>query len=130
MQNEYKTMCDRCGKKTWYETEQQCHVAYAKKDVCKECGHTEYDNDKLERCTGTLRVIDYTNVRTHLTIGERYTFRDKSGIKKRFTLGKTTGWKPCLLLLHNARSIGSSITVNAPDIKYKDGAYTTNTYFE
>lgn len=130
MQNEYKTICDKCYKKTWYETEQPCHMSYAKKDTCETCGHTEYNHEKHVRCTGTLRAIDYTNVRTHLCIGERYTFSDKNGIKKRFTLGKTTGWKPCLLLLHNARSIGSSITVNAPDIKYKDGAYTTNTYFE
>lgn len=130
MQNEYKTVCDKCFKKTWYETEQPCHMSYPKRETCDTCGHTHVDDEKQEKCKGTLRLIDYTNVRTRLSIGERYTFVDKNGVKKRFTLGKTTGWKPCLLLMHNARSTGSSITVNAPDIQYKDGAYTTNTYFE
>ncbi len=127
--NEFKTICNKCYKKTWYETEQPCHMSYAKKTTCETCGHTHV-SDTQEKCTGTLRLIDYTNVRTHLTIGERYLFSDKNGNKKRYTLGRTTGWKPCLLLMHNARSTGSSITVYAPDIQYKDGAYFTNTYFE
>lgn len=29
----YKTICDKCFRKTWYEEEQQCH--------CDKCGHTE-----------------------------------------------------------------------------------------
>jgi hypothetical protein len=128
---EFKTQCDKCGKRTWYETEQPCHMSYFKKTTCDTCGHT-HTHDTQEQCTGTLRVIDYTNVRTHLSIGERYTFIDKNGNKKRFTLGRTTGWKPLLLLMYNARSTGSSITVKAPDITWekKEQAYTTGTYFE
>ena len=98
-------------------------------DVCNLGHKHEIDPLKMEPCGGTLKVIDYTNVKTSLTIGERYTFRDKAGIVKRYRLGRTTGWKPRLILLHNARSIGSSITVNAPDIEYRNGAYETGTYF-
>ena len=125
----YTTVCNKCYKKTWYETEQPCHMSYPKSKTCS-LGHVHINNPyETERCTGTLMVIDKTNINTHLTVGERYTFRDKAGIVKRFTVGRTSGWKPCLLLLHNARSTGSSITVNAPDIHYKNGAYETNTYF-
>ena len=111
MKDEYKTQCDKCGKRTWYEIPEQCH---------------------MEGCTGTLQVIDYTNVRTHLTLGERYDFRDKAGRVKRFTLGRTTGYVPCLLLMHNARSRGSSLTINARDISYnvEAHAFDTGTYFE
>jgi len=129
MKDTYTTMCDKCHKKTWYETEQQCHMKYPKSTTCS-LGHVHIDEPyTTERCTGTLKVIDKTNINTHLTIGERYPFRDKHGTVKRFTLGKTTGWRPCLLLLHNARSTGSCITVNAPEVHYKKGAYEVNTYF-
>lgn len=126
--NEYTAQCDKCRKRTWHTIEQPCTMSYPQRKVCN-LGHTHEYSEKMEKCTGTLRLIDYTNVRTHLTIGARYTFRDKEGNVKRFTLGRTNGWRPCLLLMHNARSTGSSITVNAPDLKYKDGAYETNTYF-
>lgn len=130
MKNEYKTQCDTCGKRTWYETEQKCHYSYPAKKVCN-LGHEHQDSPiKMVPCNGTLRVIDYTNVRTYLTLGERYAFRDKNGIVKRFTLGRTTGWRPVLLLMHNARSTGSSITVNAPDVAWNNGAYDCGTYFE
>ena len=111
MENEYKTICDTCSKRTWYKEEQQCH---------------------MERCTGTLRVIDNINVLTHyITIGERYTFQDLRGTQKRFTVGKTTGRKPCLLLLHNSRSMSSSITIKAPEIEpVGNGIYKVNTYFD
>lgn len=127
--NEYKTICDSCYQKTWYEAEQPCHRSHPDGETC-ELGHF-HDNGKMLPCRGTLRVIDYTNVRTHLQKGERYDFIDKDGNKKRFTLGQTTGWKPQLMLLHNARSHGSSILIKAPDIKYdhEAKAYTTNVYF-
>ena len=129
----YKTICDKCYKKTWYETEQQCHYKYFEKEVCS-LGYThQHDNAKEIRCTGTLKVIDYTNIKTYLNIGSRYTFQDSTGKKKRFTLGKTTGWKPCLLLLHNARSTGSSSTLNAGDIIYTiekgQAVYKINNYY-
>jgi hypothetical protein len=127
--NEYKTVCDRCFQKTWYEIEQPCKRSHEDGEHCS-LGHW-HGNGKTVPCGGTLRVIDYTNVRTHLQKGERYTFIDKEGNKKRFTLGATNGWKPVLLLLHNARSHGSSITINAPDIKWQpeNQAYFVPTYF-
>lgn len=130
MKDQYKTQCDKCYKRTWYETEQQCHMSYPKSETCS-LGHVhQIEPYTTQRCTGTLRVIDYTNINTYLTIGERYTFKDKAGLVKRFTLGRTTGWKPCLILLHNARSTGSSITINAPEIKgIGGGIYQVDTYF-
>lgn len=127
MKNEYLTICDKCYKRTWYDTEQQCHYKYEDFKTC-DLGH-KHGTGEMKRCEGTLRVIDNTNAKTYLTIGERYSFRDKNGLVKKFTLGKTTGWKPCLLLLHNSRSTGSSLCVNAGDLNYKDGAYNTNIYF-
>jgi hypothetical protein len=106
-------------------------MSYTAYKTCN-LGHKHDDeNGKQVPCTGTLRVIDYTNVRTSLKIGERYTFRDKAGHVKRFRLGCSTGWKPCLLLLHNSRSTGSANTVNGPDIKWNEKAlaYDTGTLF-
>jgi hypothetical protein len=116
-ETEYKTVCDKCFRKTWYEKEQGCHVR---------------DIDGV-LCSGTLRVIDYTNIDlkySSLKIGERFTFKDLAGNVKRYTLGRTTGWKPCLLLMHNSRSRYSSLTVNAPEIEYiGGGVYQVQTYF-
>lgn len=46
MSEDYKTICDKCYRKTWYEGEQPCHVA---------------------GCTGTLRVISSENLDERLT---------------------------------------------------------------
>ena len=51
------TQCDVCGRRTWYDTEQQCHCNYFQKDTCESCGHTEIDYDTNVRCLGTLRLI-------------------------------------------------------------------------
>lgn len=128
--NDYTTQCDKCGKRTWYETEQQCHMQYTKSQTC-DLGHKHtVEPLKYERCTGTLRLIDRTNITTWLVIGKRYTFQDLNGVQKRYTLGRTTGWKPVLLLLHNARSTGSSITVKGPEIEaIGGGVYKVPTYF-
>ena len=58
MADKYKTVCDKCGRLTWYETEQQCHCSYFPSETCTTCGHTEtdYDNGQV-RCTGTLRLL-------------------------------------------------------------------------
>lgn len=129
MSDEYKTQCDKCGHRTWYETEQPCTMSYPKKCHC-DAGHVHtYPDGRQEKCGGTLRVIDYSGIRTHLIIGERYTFRDKAGTVKRYTLGRTTGHRPALLLLHNARSISSGNIVRADQIKYRDGLYECETYF-
>jgi len=130
MKNEYKTQCDKCGGGTWYDKEQQCQRWFVDKTRCN-LGHWHEDEPRHEtRCVGTLRVIDYTNIRTYLTIGERYTFQDNAGVVKRFTLGRTTGIKPRLLLLHNSRSTGSDLLVNGPEIvALGGGVYKVNTLF-
>ncbi len=53
----HSTQCDVCGRRTWYEKEQQCHCSYPDKTTCETCGHTEADYDTMVRCTGTLRKI-------------------------------------------------------------------------
>lgn len=52
--------------------------------------------------------------------GERITvsFRDKNGneyAKKRGTIGVSTGWRPCFLLILTKRSLGSSWTIGKND---------------
>ena len=53
--------------------------------------------------------------------GQRITvsFRNKDGKEyeqKRGTIGITTGWKPCFLLMLTKKSLGSSYTIHKNDI--------------
>lgn len=62
MKDPYITRCDKCGRGTWYETEQQCHMKFYEQDNCPTCGHDRYKDDpefipEQIRCTGTLRFI-------------------------------------------------------------------------
>lgn len=124
MSEPYKSICDQCGKRTWYDTEQQCHCTYHKKKECKHCGHVE-TLDKMERCTGTLRLIDYSELdprfKAAFESGRRVEvtwkkgFEDFSGYgcrteghKARFRVGKSTGWKPIYLMILTRRSSGGA----------------------
>jgi hypothetical protein len=40
--------------------------------------------------------------------GQRIIVKTRYGETKRGYVGVTTGWKPCFLLMHNTRAIGSS----------------------
>jgi len=112
----YKTVCDKCGGKTWYETEQPC-----KREVrrYKACGHC-FD---YVPCTGTLKKIDYSGLDarflTYYKSGQRVEVTWKKGFedftgygsrteckKARFIVGMSTGWKPCLLAVYSSRSYG------------------------
>lgn len=100
MKNQYKTVCDKCYRKTWYETEQPCHC-------------TRYDADGNPfPCGGTLRVIDYSNLDSRLTpyheTGERVEITYKNGEKIRCYVGMSTGWKPVYLEIKNSRSTGGA----------------------
>lgn len=123
METEYKTVCDKCGRKTWYETEQQCHCSYPETDTCNTCGHTEQDYNNMIRCTGTLKVIDNSALderfTTYYNSGERVEivwkkgFEDYTGYgcktdgrKARFYVGKSTGWKPIYLQILRRNSFG------------------------
>ena len=61
MENPFITRCDECGKPTWYETEQPCHMDYVKREECNlGYYHEVLDEDECvirEKCTGTLRLI-------------------------------------------------------------------------
>ena len=114
MENEYKTICNACDRKTWYETEQRCHCEYPKVKTCKSCGHSEeVEPLRMERCKGTLRLIDTSDL---VPSFKRY-YENKKRIevdfgyeKKRGTIGKTTGWKPKYFLILTKRSVGSMYT--------------------
>ncbi len=112
MKNEYTSLCDKCYQRGWHEVETPCVRKYAKK--CYECVHPHTLNE-LVQCTGINRIIDNSEL-PELTPGARYSFKDKTGKVKRYTFGKTTGWKPVGLLMHNARSTGSSYTLKKSDI--------------
>ncbi len=122
----YKTICDTCGKHTWYETEQRCFCVYPKRTICKTCGHSEeVEPIKMERCKGTLRIIDNSELDNRLTpfyeskqrveITWKKGYEDftsygarTNGTKQRCYIGKSTGWKPIYLCILNSRSLGGA----------------------
>ena len=112
MKNEYRTVCDKCGRKTWYETEQQCHCSY-------------FHGDVNVRCTGTLRIIDNSALDDRFSrfydTGERVEVKWKDGFEDftgfgcrtegknaRFYVGKSTGWKPIYLQILQKNSTGGA----------------------
>ena len=109
MSEEYKTVCDKCGGKTWYETEQPCQRTISR--GCETCGSHEFVS-KQEKCTGTLRVISNENLDERLTpfykSGERVEVIEPDGTKNRFWVGKSTGWKPCYLEIKKRNSYGGA----------------------
>lgn len=63
-------------------------------------------------CTGTLRVIDYSEIKAHPLAafeGARVEVKYNDGTKQRFWVGRTTGWKPTLIAVNNTRSTGGTI---------------------
>ena len=126
MKEEYKSVCDTCGRKTWYETEQQCHCEYPKKKTCDTCGHSEeVEPLKMERCKGTLRIFNNSQLDTRFDYAYKHNLRVEvtnkegwenytgygsrtEGRKNRFYVGKSTGWKPVYLMILNKNSIGGS----------------------
>ena len=92
----YKTVCDVCYRKTWYEGPRKC---------------------SYNPCPGTLRVIDYSGIpekfKNYLGTGERVRVKFSWGEVKTGTIGLTTGWKPALLLILTRRSHGSSYILDS-----------------
>ena len=105
--NEYKTVCDNCQIKTWYETERPCQNTIFR--GCPTCGSHEIIS-KEEKCEGMLKVIDNSELDERFTpfykSGERVEVVYKSGEKERFYLGKSTGWKPIYLTIKKSNSMG------------------------
>jgi DnaJ-class molecular chaperone len=111
MTESYKTVCDTCGRKTWYDKEQRCRCEYPAAKTCESCGHTEtIEPMRMEQCTGTLRLIVETDLDDRLTPyyerGERVEVREKDGTRRRFYVGKSTGWKPVYLEIARRNSSG------------------------
>jgi len=113
MDQEYKTVCNKCLQGTWYETEQPCKQTLWQ--GCKKCGsHEVISKEKL--CTGTLIVIDNSDLASQFSIfyknKQRIEVQFSYGDMKRGTVGKTTGWKPVYLLMLKRNSTASAYTLS------------------
>jgi len=113
----YTTVCDKCYQSTWYETEQPCKRIIFK--GCVTCGSLE-NISKEQKCTGTLRVIDTSNLderfAPYYMSAERVEVEYNDGAKARFYVAKTTGWKPCYIEISKANSIGG-MPIDTREIK-------------
>ena len=118
MKDEFKTICDVCGRKTWYETEQRCH-----------CSEPDSQGD-IVRCSGTLRLIDrtdldsrfsqYHDTQERVEVEWKDGFEDYTGYgcrtdgkKARFYVGMSTGWKPIYLQVLKRNSFGGSAILSS-----------------
>lgn len=112
--SEYNTVCDKCYRPTWYETEQPCKRSIS--HGCETCGSHEYVSDTTP-CIGTLRVIDKSNLPNKFAHyhenGQRIEVKTPYGETIRGYVGKTTGWKPSYILLARSNSMGSSELLNS-----------------
>lgn len=118
--NDYKTVCDSCGYKTWYETEQPCpRTLYI---GCPTCGSREFISKEV-KCKGTLKLIDNSKLNSRATkyyeTGERVEITYKDGSKTRCYIGKSTGWKPCYLEISKSNSTGGSLLYLPEDAEIK-----------
>lgn len=108
MTREYVTVCDRCGRGTWYETEQPCH--YSITIPCSKCGSSE--RSKERPCPGTLRVIDRSGLDPKLApfagTRQRVELTYADGETERGIISKSTGWRPVYILLKRRDSSGGS----------------------
>lgn len=106
---EYKTICDNCYQKTWYETEQPCKRTLSR--GCENCGSHENISEQYP-CPGTLRVIDNSGLpakfKHYYDNGQRIEVKTPYGETVRGYVGKTTGWRPAYLLMARSNSTGSS----------------------
>ena len=131
MKDNYTSVCDKCGRRTWYDQEQQCHAEYSKTEICDTCGYTEtIEPIKMVRCTGILRLIVNSELDTRLTSyyesGERVEVIWKKGYKDylgyglrtngkkgRFYIGCSTGCKPIYLAIQKKNSSGGSAILSS-----------------
>jgi hypothetical protein len=64
----------------------------------------DFDDSNLSK-----QFIPYFESRQRIIVKSKY------GGEARGYVGVTTGWKPCFLLMHNTRSIGSSYCLSDAD---------------
>lgn len=115
----HKTVCDRCGRGTWYETEGPCRYEAAPQH-CPTCGQTKpYPETGWGACPGTLRLIDRSALAPafagYYESGERIRVQHGDEEPRTGTVGKTTGWRPSYMLMANVRSMGSSDLLGPED---------------
>lgn len=109
----HKTVCDRCYRGTWYETERPCHMS--RPTYCPTCHQATGD----EPCGGTLRVIDRSTLAPQFAgyyeSGDRIRVRFAGGEELTGTVGKTSGWRPAYMLLRRSSDTGSMYLLHADD---------------
>jgi hypothetical protein len=111
---EYKTVCDRCGRGTWYEDPQPCRMS--RPTYCPTCHQTTGEGP----CGGTLRVIDRSDLApafapyygTGVRVRVKFSYSDE---ELTGTIGRTTGWRPAYLLMRRSSDRGSIYTLAAAD---------------
>lgn len=125
MNNNFLSICDTCGQRTFYDKEQPCHCEYPKQKHCETCGHTEViEPMQMEKCNGTLRLIDNSHLVERFTRyyenRQRVKVFYKDGTHESFYVGKSTGWKPIYLKIKTVNSAGGEAIG-----KYEDENITT-----
>lgn len=80
---------------------------YAQYQAAMSAG-AEYHKQTRERCPAEL-VPQLIGLE-----GKRVEVVDKYGEKRRFWVGKSTGWMPCHLEINNTRSTGGPAVMGAP----------------
>ena len=122
------TVCDRCYRGTWYAESGPCRMS--RLAHCPTCGQSTGDVP----CGGTLRVINRSSLAPAFASayesGERIRVRFASGEEMTGTVGKTSGWQPCYLLMRRATDAGSIYTLAAGDriVAVKRGSRYVATY--
>lgn len=109
-ENEYKSICNKCNRKTCFETEQPCHFTYPDITTCVTCGHKKKAYPiRMVPCGGTLKVIDYTLLDERFSeyhkSGQRIEVHYGSGETERFFVGKSIGNRPTWIKIKTSHSV-------------------------
>lgn len=108
--DEYKSICDKCNRKTFFDKEQPCHFTYPEVETCDKCGHKRKAFPiRMIPCGGTLRVIDYSlldeRFSEYYKSGQRIEVTYDSGETERFFVGKGIGNRPTWIKIKTSHSM-------------------------
>lgn len=113
--NNYSSVCDKCYARGYHEKKEKCCREYS--DKCGECNQSI---DGMIKCTGTNKMIDYSELSTkfipYYENEQRIKVKFSYGEIKTGTVGMTTGWKPVFILMLRSNSRGSSHQLNDEDV--------------
>jgi hypothetical protein len=108
--NEYKSICNKCNRRTFFDKEQPCHITYPAIATCGTCGHKRKEYPiRMIPCGGTLKVIDYSlldeRFAEYYKSGQRIEVTYDSGETERFFVGKGIGNKPTWIKIKTSHSM-------------------------